>query len=256
MKKTMRKSALLSSVAMLIVSAIVLTSATYAWFSASTAVDVEGIRGSVSATTGLLIKKASDTDWKSSIALGSESPKTFIPVSSANGTNWVTGTFESKKLTLTSVTATNSAEAQAAGFLRVDFQVKGPAGAKVEVTPNFGNTAANAKAAAKYALIMDSAAFTSSVYDFDESGNSYYGTSTEDAIEEANVSGDAFTVSDGTQITPNTTNFTFDIATAETVVNFTLFVWLEGNDADCIASKLTSGDIQLDLNFEQTNAAA
>ena len=41
MKKTMRKSALLSSVAMLIVSAIVLTSATYAWFSSSKVVAVE-----------------------------------------------------------------------------------------------------------------------------------------------------------------------------------------------------------------------
>lgn len=55
MKKTFKKRAFISAVAMLIVSAIVLTSATYAWFSMAKRVEVESMELNVTSPEGIQI---------------------------------------------------------------------------------------------------------------------------------------------------------------------------------------------------------
>lgn len=55
MKKTFKKRALISAIAMLIVSAIVLTSATYAWFSMAKRVEVESMELNVTSPEGIQI---------------------------------------------------------------------------------------------------------------------------------------------------------------------------------------------------------
>ena len=79
MKKTMRKSALLSSIAMLVVSAIVLTSATYAWFSSSKDVNVTGIDSTVKVADGLLISfTGADGSWNTSLAIPADRKSTRL----------------------------------------------------------------------------------------------------------------------------------------------------------------------------------
>lgn len=55
MKKTFKKRAFISAIAMLIVSAIVLTSATYAWFSMAKKVEVSGLNLDVTSPEGIQI---------------------------------------------------------------------------------------------------------------------------------------------------------------------------------------------------------
>lgn len=55
MKKTFKKRAFISAIAMLIVSAIVLTSATYAWFSMAKRVEVESMELNVTSPEGIQI---------------------------------------------------------------------------------------------------------------------------------------------------------------------------------------------------------
>lgn len=55
MKKTFKKRAFISAIAMLIVSAIVLTSATYAWFSMAKKVEVESMELNVTSPEGIQI---------------------------------------------------------------------------------------------------------------------------------------------------------------------------------------------------------
>lgn len=66
MKKSMKKRSLLSAVAMLVVSAIVLTSATYAWFSMSNTAKVENLEVKVAAQSGLELS-LNNMDWFSTI---------------------------------------------------------------------------------------------------------------------------------------------------------------------------------------------
>jgi len=58
----MKKRSLFAAVAMLIVSAIVLTSATYAWFAASSTIDIASFTATTDATSGGLVVSASGND--------------------------------------------------------------------------------------------------------------------------------------------------------------------------------------------------
>jgi beta-mannanase len=55
MKKTFKKRAFISAIAMLIVSAIVLTSATYAWFSMAKQVTVDSMELNITSPEGIQI---------------------------------------------------------------------------------------------------------------------------------------------------------------------------------------------------------
>ena len=64
----MKKRSLLAAVAMLIVSALVLTSATYAWFNVGGDATIKATRGSVmQAGTGIRLKTDSGMDWNSTL---------------------------------------------------------------------------------------------------------------------------------------------------------------------------------------------
>ena len=63
----MKKHSLVAAIAMLVVSAIVLTSATFAWFSMGTTVGVEALTIGVSESSGLLISAQPTADFATTV---------------------------------------------------------------------------------------------------------------------------------------------------------------------------------------------
>ncbi len=72
MKKTSRKRALVSSIAMLLVSAVAVGSATYAWFAANPNATASGLSMKTTASTGLVISTDTDTSWSHSATLAKD----------------------------------------------------------------------------------------------------------------------------------------------------------------------------------------
>jgi hypothetical protein len=68
MKKTFKKRAFISAIAMLVVSAIVLTSATFAWFSMARNVEVEAMDLNITSPEGVQIS-ANTSAWKTQVLL-------------------------------------------------------------------------------------------------------------------------------------------------------------------------------------------
>lgn len=92
-----KKRALISSVAMLLVAIIALGTATFAWFTSSTTAKANGIKVQTIKSSELVISKL-DKDWGTKVDYGmGQNSKTYIPVSTANGSDWFTTNAVSKK---------------------------------------------------------------------------------------------------------------------------------------------------------------
>lgn len=251
MKKTMKKSALLSSVAMLIVSAIVLTSATYAWFSSSKKVTVNELEASVVVSTGLVISVDKGGNWGTSFKFddavafedgwGKASEiEYFNPVSTANGEDWFKGVYEKGELNEVTMDALGK------DFVAVPLWVSGPANAKVNVNVDFAGTEGQTLECMKFAILRVnadgslenytkavaadgttgtfngiSAAGTVNNTDENDEENAFVSDGGKTINEVAAEGGFYFTIDEGTT------------ATAEGCMKFVVFVWLEGNDEDC-----------------------
>lgn len=151
MKKTIKKRAFVSAIAMLIVSAIVLTSSTFAWFSMSKEASVESMDLTVSSPEGIQIS-ANASAWTASLTVdeifdtddqttsrydayeGNNNlyPADLIPVSSAfRGANSSTGYADffkaslndSGKASITAVTQSKDSQ-DAAGLIAFDLFFK------------------------------------------------------------------------------------------------------------------------------------
>ena len=253
MRKTMRKSALLSSVAMLIVSAIVLTSATYAWFASSDRVDVKSIKATVETSSGLLISIDKGISWKTSVDVTDQKPSTFSPVSTATGKagTWVTGGYKNDVLELKAATAGTTGQ-----YMAYEVWVKGPVGETVTVTPNFIESGAEVKKAMKFALydITDSDATKHSfigngtktgVIAADGTTTGYQGTSATGNQTGVNTENGAFTIG-GTSIT-EVDKYTFTLGAAPS--KFMAYVWVEGNDVDCNGEKISGQKVEFAVNM-------
>ena len=152
MKKTFKKRAFISAIAMLIVSAIVLTSATYAWFSMAKRVEVESMELNVTSPEGIQIsantsafttkltvddiKGTSTTRFNAYTGNVNNIPTTVIPSSSIFETNgalpqWFTGSIDDQnRMNISSRTEVGS------GFVAFDLFVK----VKDATTVKFGSS--------------------------------------------------------------------------------------------------------------------
>lgn len=251
MKKTMRKSALLSSVAMLIVSAIVLTSATYAWFSSSKQVYVKELEANVKVTTGLLISVDKGGEWgtsfefKDAVAVktgwgAASEVQTFNPVSTADGNNWFAATYEDGALTSQTVNYGKD-------FVAVPIWVTGPAGAEVEAIADFTDTEGQSLKCMKFTLLKaDDGETVSETYSkavaADDSRTGFNGISSAGTVAntDENDATNAF-ISDGGKSIEEVAldgGITFTIpddgsVTTTAPLKYIAYIWLEGNDPDC-----------------------
>lgn len=241
-----RNKALLSSLAMLVVTAITLSSATYAWFTAGTVVSVDEISASITNTDGsLLISADGGTTWgirASAADMLAYGPNIFPE---AGGVEVVTGgTFIPVSVTPSSqqiiagaingethkFTATGNATK---GFVKVTVQIKATSAMNVRIAPSFTPGAVPFL----YGAVIQGA----NVRVLGSTGDSYYpiaGPTVECVDTNANDivdTGDGGFNSSmlGSQVTVSPTT-TIDVSlAANTPETITLLMWAEGQDTNC-----------------------
>ena len=94
MKANSRRRVLISSIAMLLVALVALSTATYAWFTQSTSITANQISVKTVKASTLQISDISHAFQAETLEYGLDA--TYLPVSSANGINWFTANAESK----------------------------------------------------------------------------------------------------------------------------------------------------------------
>jgi len=99
---------LIPAIVLLLISAMIMATASYAWFSMNTQVTATGMQVKAKAESGLLISELSATNatWDNSATGGTSSPYSMIPTSTVNGTAWF---HANSKGTGSSASATSSA---------------------------------------------------------------------------------------------------------------------------------------------------
>ena len=238
----MKKRSLVAAVAMLIVSALVLTTATYAWFAAGSAATVGSIATTVSNSDGSLLVSSTNTEgsWKTALTYADfdglfETGNTLYPVSvtpSADpafvGCSYDGYTFEA-----------GEAAAKGAKYLDYTWYFKSANQDKsVVLTPGF-TTGTGSQFV--YGLLI----VNNNYYVFGANGDSYTpikeintkateGQTTQNAIiDAAEVTQGALADSAVTVNAPGTITVA---ATADTSYSVRCIVWAEGQDAGCAGS--------------------
>ena len=266
MKKTMKKSALLSSVAMLIVSAIVLTSATYAWFSSSKKVYVNELEANVKVTTGLLISVDKGGEWGTSFEFNdavafkdgwatAKEVETFNPVSTEDGNNWLSAVFEDADTGLVEQDVNLGKD-----FVAVPLYVTGPIGSEVKANVTFDGTDDTAAKNVKFTLLrVDDNMTVTDTYSkavaADGSTGTFMGVS---GIGTTNTTeNSAYTTDGGKNISEVAADggITFTIVdgtSTDAPMKFVVYVWLEGNDEDCkmLDFDVAGEDIKFSMSLE------
>lgn len=133
----MKKRSLFSAVAMLIVSAIVLTSATYAWFAQGTTVSVDTVSATVSNSDGSILISADGQNWKAALTqsdleaqAANSIASAFTPVSfNPANENIVAGSITGGVFT--------AATATAGTYIKYTCYVKSDVDVTANVNPNF-----------------------------------------------------------------------------------------------------------------------
>lgn len=262
MKKTMRKSALLSSVAMLLVSCIVLTSATYAWFAAAKKVTVDTLSASVQKASGLQISAWKDdlTKYGNNVSMTDLSNAgeskllnegdVIKPVTTADTTAFVTGEFDDNN-NITFATAPDGS------YYKIRVYLKAAEGMTVDMaktTISFENgISVNPMNAFKAAVVVSGAetgnGTTFVTFDAHTSWtgtNATGGSYTKDGANgNANITGGTtVTAVEGFAAVP-----AFKLV-ADTAATVDVFVWLEGQDPDC-TEMMANGKVTCNLAFNE-----
>lgn len=248
MKAKSRKRLLISSIAMLLVAMLALGTATFAWFTQDTTATADTVYAQTVKASSLQITDKSsptDSDWGTYInyGLGSKSGndityQTMFPASSGDGTNWFTAVSDAEHATTgtrvgnaTPVTPTATNPKYVFKSM-LNVRNGGDEGSieNVKITLSWGTSPSDYARIALVPAKVDgtfatNADFTTSVYDTE--GESYKGQLTVNTETSSNITGKTTTtINIGTG-----TNHTLDAGQAEYYV---LFIWFEGQDADCI----------------------
>lgn len=261
MKTSSRKRLLISSVAMLLVAMLALGTATFAWFTQNTEATANGIYAKTVKASSLLISDVNKS-WGTTVTYNqgtSTAQQTMFPASSGNGSAWFTatsnnentGAFEAGKIT--SVSPANS---NAKYVFKNMLNVKngGDEGAINSISITFNLGSIEASKYARVALVpcndtgveLTTAAFdgqvigfTNSVFDTD--GDTYTGlTSTAGA---------------GASITAETTcSVNVGSLNAGAARYYNLYIWFEGQDAQCIDTN--AGQVINNLTFTVSGTPA
>lgn len=244
MKAKSRKHLLISSIAMLLVAAVALGAATYAWFTSSTTATASGINVRTIQASELQISK-SDVVWDTTLNYG-VSNKILLPTSTANGTAWFTGNAVDRDNFATDGTYTtipnkdnyyfteqlNVQNAGAATVEDVEISFAAPPGCDYWRVAIVEANASGIEAT----LTGD---FTQSV--FDNSGTPYNAVTSTTAAD--------------TEITPKTT-YTVSVGDlAENDVKYyNIYVWFEGQDEEC--KDVNAGQQIPDITFTVSGTTA
>lgn len=237
MKANSRRRVLISSIAMLMVALVALSTATYAWFTSSTVATANGINVRTAKASKLEISK-NDLAWGTLVDYNVDN-KLLLPASTATGTSWFKAdAADASASTLKTGTVSTIAAADLGNYVIVDqLNIHNAGEAAVEnveikfSVPNNYLRVALVPAAAGGPNAAISGTFTDCVYA--DAADAYVGLTATDGT--------------GTSITPKT-EYTINVGTlnSEDVVYYNLYVWFEGQDAQCYDANagVTVSDIE------------
>lgn len=258
----MKKRSLVAALAMLVVSAIVLTSSTYAWFATSQTAAVEKVSSDIGTTSGSIYVSATGAagSWVSNLTAqmltdaGNQLPTQLTACSyDKEGDQWFTGGITPVG-TERQFSATASTTVPA-GTISYTFYVYSDTAAKVSLTPNFTR-----RADFVYALIkVDGATY---LYGGSAAADSYKPIVAAGTAVDSKADG----IIEDAEIPSDSTLEVADVAVSSTTpgvieLDFTslygegnkkaveVVVWAEGQDPNCHGSITTalSNDMSFDL---------
>ena len=225
-----RKKALLSSVAMLLVAAVAVGSATFAWFTTSTSATADRLAVHTTKASELQVKTNFSTTYTDhAFFMGTGVDQILKPASSANGTDWFHATAADKSaMTASSAgfVACETSELDAYRFAGT-MQIKNNGGATVKgVKIEFTMSETGTQKYARVAVVKAGDSFASNVYAMD---NTKY--------QAAKAAG-AVSATTTQEITPKNasakqTITVGDLAAGAESSVYDVYVWFEGQDAQC-----------------------
>lgn len=247
----MKKRSLVAAIAMLIVSAIVLTSSTYAWFASNGAATVGAMNANVANNDGTLQVMATtsaiaNSQWKTALTSADYTGYTtaLTPVSMAKNANDGPSFY---KASYDGVTFTAGSNGTVSDYLKYGFDVKydnaSENAATVSMVPTWSDTSDFI-----YALVEVTAGGTTTYYMF-SSGSYTPVTAITGEVTDTKGSGASVDVIDaadsgfanasmgsvaGVETGASGTAITFSAAaSSSTTANVNIYIWAEGQDPQC-----------------------
>ncbi len=289
----MKKRSLFAAVAMLIVSAVVLTSATYAWFASGSKADIGTIGASISNSDGTLLISVDSTNWGTNLEYADWFPGgnlitgNKVPATTAGDTNDYpvltpvsfdapNGSFVGGSLSqITDSSSANykdfqfTAASATSGWIDLKYYVKSTAACNITITPNFSSDINFIYGA--ITATVDSTTTTNVVGKSTATGYTPVVATSGTALDTSTANG----IVDAAEDTGNTLlkqganntvvpltgtakNLTFTysqaMADAETAVECHIIIWAEGQDASC-TGKVTAQEAEMTVALEKTAIA-
>ena len=255
MKAKSRRRLLISSVAMLLVAMLALGTATFAWFSTKTTADAKGVKVKTAQASSLVLSLDQQT-WASTIDLDindgndPKGPKTLDPCSTANLTNWYTATSTGYDQGTVDVNTIEGATANT-NYIAKTFYIKS-IGEDLQVDWSLLFSQSQVATDKNYmrAAMTITDTTTNQVFWWSDDGT------TTDALTGGTKVVEEVTLPNTSAVSSsaNTTGQLQSTAlTADKVYTLNLYVWFEGQDAQCIDSK--AGTVcDFDLQFAKRSA--
>ena len=266
----MKKRSLVAALAMLVVSAIVLTSSTYAWFAASNTATISGVSATTGNSAGSIYISADGSNWATSltqanfVGVGTNSfpgeGGSLTPVSfDKDGNAWYTGTFGQADGSATSTLESKVATSQdlMGNYIKFTVYMYAEVACTVTVTPTFTDTSKYCYAAfgqgTDYTII---GAVGNGYTPIGSAGTANDSTIPADGIIDAAEAGaGTLTLGNAVEVGANQTltyEFTADQVGETGQVSFDVYVWAEGQDADCFGI-VDAKTVGLQLNFQKVD---
>ncbi|MBR3755266.1 MAG: hypothetical protein IKK49_09275 [Clostridia bacterium] len=248
----MKKRSLVAALAMLMVSAIVLTSSTYAWFATGTTAKVSNISAKVANTQGNIQISANGTDYSTSLdysdfdgIAGNFRPGNFSPVSfNPDAKSFIAGSIKQDDTTgsptLGKFVFTPTAVSDGSSYyVMLNVYLKSDVDCNVVITPNMTGSTYDFI----YSALYDS---TGNYKIFNKTSSRGY-TPVVSAIAGVDTNGNAIMDANDTLADGTTNDYTGLAASAVSCsaegltvaltkgvpATITLYVWAEGNDLAC-----------------------
>ena len=261
MKANSRRRVLISSLAMLMVALVALSTATFAWFTQSTTATADQISVKTVKSSELLLAKTTG-EWTDQLHYN-YTGKVLKPASSADGTNWYAATAADKSSAAADAKTVTSISSALDGYVfKEQLNVSNNGQADVDnVTISFSLTETEAVAGAGYVRVAlvpaDKRGAEAKVTADDFRANVYAaGEDTAQAITGTKTEGETTTIQtavvdakDGAAGSINIGKLTAKDTNTSTKY-FNLYVWFEGQDADC--KDANAGNEMPEITFSVT----
>lgn len=269
MKKTTfsTRKKLMASASMLMVSVMMLGSATYAWFTMNTEVSVDGMQVQARGEYGIVVANAADGTYDASATSVKTTAAEIYPGSTSDLTNWFhsSSTKSDEANTQRAYTAgtawTANTDATTRGnYVVHDFYLKSTKTDSaltftklvikdLAVTGGVGDPASQDLSKALRVGVLIDGDTTPYIFSVNGGNASYSVTTATGAYAAANMT----TVNAITADNADTTITSLPVLTTNAPVHVQVFIWFEGEDANCISDNLdvtTLDTLSVVMSFE------